>query len=386
MRIQAAIQKETKIRQDTSGINEWFKENFYKALLDLDLASVPGKTALTRYGTTLGEILGFDGTSLNPERVEIFRLYVTDRLNDLLNGVRAADPLKMFVKQEPHKLAKIAEDRLRLISAVSVVDSMIDRMLFQDIFESVKTHPLATPIAIGWNPLGSGTSVLRGKIKTPTFDTDKKHWDWTFPFWLLGDCYSCVVNLANWPSWRRELAYSRFFMLFQHARFCFPDGDIVEQQLPGIMKSGCYLTLLLNSIGQWFLHDLVQTKLGVEIPFVCFGDDVSQQSSEFDQRFVEEYENFGFTLKSERHEHIEFCGFEMFTMNRFLPAYKEKHIFLLSHLTTDDEIATQTLQSYQYIYWFDKPFLSLIREIALERGLNCAVVPDEQIMRVVYGR
>lgn len=317
--------------------------------------------------------------------MSILRHYVRDRVVTLLGGELVADPIKIFVKQEPHKLAKLAEERYRLISAVSVVDTMVDRMLFQDIFEQIKKNPLKTPIAIGWNPMGSGASFLKMHFPKPTFDTDKKHWDWTYPYWLLSDCYSILLQLASWPDWRVSLAVKRFLCLFTHPIFQFPDDSQVRQKVPGIMKSGCYLTLLLNSLGQWFLHRDVEVGLGIEVPCVCFGDDVTQESTEYDQLFVIGYSNLGFTVESETHKDIEFCGFKIYSLGRFLPAYKDKHIFMLKHLTLDDEIATQTLQSYQYLYWFDKPFLSLIRNIAKERGLN-ARVPDEQIMRVVLGQ
>lgn len=322
---------------------------------------------------------------MDPERVEILRCYVHSRVETLLGDGVESDPIKLFIKQEPHKLAKIAEGRLRLISAVSVVDTMIDRMLFQGIFQAIKSRPLATPIAIGWNPMGTGASFLKMHFPNRTFDTDKKHWDWTFPFWLLADCYSILMATASWPEWRKKIAIKRFYCLFRAAVFQFPDGTRVEQKLPGIMKSGCYLTLLLNSLGQWFLHELAERELGIKVPCACFGDDVTQESCIYDDQFVNIYQRMGFRVESESHDCVDFCGFKIFSMSRFLPSYKDKHIFMLKHLTLDPVVATQTLQSYQYLYWFDKPFLGLIRDIARERDLN-AIVPDEDILRVVLGQ
>ncbi|QGL51728.1 putative RNA-dependent RNA polymerase [Vespa velutina associated menton virus] len=263
---------------------------------------------------------------------------------------------------------------------------MIDRMLFQDLFKSFVENPLRTPVAIGWNPLNLGASFLRNRIRGSTFDTDKKHWDWTYPHWLLFDCYLVLTNLTNAPWWWHRVARLRFKLLFEDAVFSFPDGSLVRQQGPGIMKSGCYLTLLLNSLGQWMLHTLCESSLGVKVPLVCFGDDVTQISTEYDERFVSYYESLGFTVESAKHEDMEFCGFHIFPHNVFLPAYKDKHIFTLSHLTLNEEVAIQTLQSYQYLYWFDKPFLNLIRQVAVGRNLPAALVSDDQIMRVVYGR
>lgn len=354
--------------------------------MDLDLASVPGCCPLTQFGSTLGECLGFDGTSLDPERVAILRTYVSSRMKDLLSGKLVADPIKLFIKQEPHKMKKIQEGRLRLISAVSVIDTMIDRMLFQDIFEEVVKKPLRTPVAVGWTPLGTGAAALKLNLQGKTFDTDKKHWDWTFPWWLLLDCYTVLVERPEFSPEKKRIAYQRFLMLYRHAIFSFPDGSLVKQKGDGIQKSGCYLTLLLNSLGQWFLHELAQRQLKCKVPCVVFGDDVTQQSSEYNQQFVDFYSSLGFNVEAAEHDDIEFCGFHIYSASRFVPAYKAKHIFQLRHLTLDSEVATQTLQSYQYLYWFDKPFLTLIRDIAKFRGLYSAIVCDEDIMRVVLGQ
>lgn len=355
-------------------------------MLDLDLASIPGNCPLTRFGSTLGECLGFDGEAFDPERVSVLRCYVLDRIQTLLAGGKVSDPIKLFIKQEPHKREKLLEGRLRLISAVSVIDTMVDRMLFQDIFDQVVSTPLRTPVAIGWTPLGTGTSFLRAHFNGETFDTDKKHWDWTFPWWLLAECYTILVDRPDFPQWKKKIAYQRFYMLYRYAVFSFPDGSVVAQKGDGIQKSGCYLTLLLNSLGQWFLHALAEEHLNVKVPMVTFGDDVTQASTDRNHDFVKFYQQLGFVVKSSVNKDIEFCGFHLFSKSRFLPAYKSKHIFMLRHLTTDNEIAAQTLQSYQYLYWFDKPFLALVRNIATQRGLLNAIVNDEDIMRVIYGQ
>lgn len=297
-----------------------------------------------------------------------------------------ADPIKLFIKQEPHKIAKLKEERYRLISAVSVIDTMVDRMIFQDLFKVVVDRPLYTPVAIGWTPMATGAVLLKSLFKGKTFDTDKKHWDWTFPYWLLLDCYSVLTERPEVQVWKKKIAYQRFRMLYKHAVFHFPDGTLVSQQGLGIQKSGCYLTLLLNSLGQWLLHEHAQLALGVKVEHVVFGDDVTQESTSFDDSFVKFYEDLGFVVKSSLNEEIEFIGFKIFSQARFLPSYKSKHIFQLKHLTLDPLLATQTLQSYQYIYWFDKPFLALIRAIARDRGLYDAIVNDEDIMRVVLGQ
>lgn len=355
-------------------------------MTDIDLASVPGNCFLTHYGSTMGEILGFDGERLNPDRVIIFREAVAGRIKSLLHGELIADPIKMFIKQEPHKLSKIKEGRQRLISAVSIIDTTVDRMIFQDLFSYILQRPLSTPVAVGWAPTKLGAGFLKCKLPGKTFDTDKKHWDWTFPYWLLYDCYVTLLSVGVRPEWQIKLAMARFKMLFELAVFSFPDGSQVKQLFQGIQKSGCYLTLILNSMGQWFLHRLAELALGIEVPMVCFGDDVTQDSTDFDEDFAAFYEALGFKLETSCNDVMEFCGFKIHSCSRFIPCYRDKHVFMLRHLTLDDEIAIQTIRSYQYIYWFDKPFLAFLRDVAYLRNLPQALVDDADIMRVIFDR
>lgn len=352
------------------------------------MASTPGITPLTAYGTTLGEILGYDGEAFDPERVSILRMYVLGRVKSLLADDVDSDPIKLFVKQEPHKISKLEEGRLRLISAVSIVDTMVDRMLFQETCEVIISKPMWTPIAIGWTPLKSGVPYFKAHLPGVTFDTDKKHWDWTFPYWLLKDCYHVLVSLSplSKQKWFQKLAWMRFSCLYEHAVFQFPDGTVVKQWQEGIQKSGCFLTLILNSLGQWLLHEHAQLVLGVKVPLLTFGDDVTQISTEHNEDFVRFYRELGFSVESAVNEVTEFIGFKLLDSSAFVPAYRDKHVFLLQHLTEDEEIASQTLVSYQYLYYFDKPFLAFIRDIARYRGLEAAIVPDRQLARVVYGR
>nr|AWY11067.1 putative RNA-dependent RNA polymerase [Motts Mill virus]AWY11079.1 putative RNA-dependent RNA polymerase [Motts Mill virus]AWY11199.1 putative RNA-dependent RNA polymerase [Motts Mill virus] len=347
---------------------------------------------MTRFGTTIGEVLGFDGESFDPERVKILRMLVTDRINHLLSVKNlqelhlAADPIKLFIKQEPHKISKLIEGRLRLISAVSMVDTMIDRMLFQELFASVVSSPFRTPVAIGWTPLGSGAAYFKAHFSGKTFDTDKKHWDWTFPFWLLEDCYKVLTSCHYAPAWWHRLAHARFMALYSEAVFRFPDGSTLQQPYPGIQKSGCYLTLLLNSLGQWMLHVLAEASIGCKVKCISFGDDVTQESTEFDESFANYYRKLGFSLQTGVHDDPEFIGFHIYPQSAFLPSYRDKHVFLLSHLTRDEENAVATLRSYQYLYWFDKSFLEFLKNIALARNLPQAILLDEQIEKVVFGR
>lgn len=213
-----------------------------------------------------------------------------------------ADNIKVFVKPEPHKVAKLREGRLRLISGVSMVDTMIDRILFGWLAHKAMTTVSKTPCRVGWTPLMSGWRELRKRfIGKPILCLDKSAWDWTVQPWLIDVLFLFVNELAESPGhWWRCAAANRFNALFVSAKYEFGDGTIVQQEGKGIMKSGCYLTLLLNSVSQVALHVAASLRLGVDptlnVP-QAMGDDTIQVSPADLNGYVKEVEALGCKVK-----------------------------------------------------------------------------------------
>lgn len=337
------------------------------ALRELDNNSTPGYCQLMAYGTTNGEILGWDGLNHDPERVEMVRSLVRARFDMLLAGNNYADDLKVFVKQEPHKFKKLVEGRVRLISAVSLIDTLVDRILFGWLGRRVIQTAGETPCLVGWTPLHGGwiqlTDRFRGK---PVVCLDKEAWDWTVPGFLVDMWIDVLDNLALGAApWWRQMMRHRFQMLFQDAVFQFEDGTRVRQVTRGIMKSGCYLTIILNSLSQSLLHYLTNHRLGKGMsenqPYTI-GDDTVQDSFGDLENYVKTMEALGPKLKGAKVQHfIEFAGFA-FDGDRCWPAYWQKHLFNLAHAPNLPE----SLESYQYIYVHEPVMYEFICRVARE--------------------
>lgn len=331
--------------------------------MQLDNKSTPGLCCLNRYGTTIGDVLGFDGLKYDPERIAMFRCAVESRVGDLLSGVEA-DDINVFVKHEPHTLKKMREGRYRLISAVSMVDTMVDRMLFGALTDKVLSSVGRTPIFIGWTPLFMGYKIIRKLLPGKVLCIDKSSWDWTVPYWLIDMIKKVIIGLADSPSdWWISLVNSRFDALFKRAIFQFEDGTRIAQGVDGIMKSGCYLTILINSIGQLLLHYVVMMKLGKN-PSDCepciIGDDTVQDSFPFAAEYVAMMKRLGFKIKeSVIQPYIEFAGFNIME-DRFFPAYYEKHIYNLTH--ADEKVLPDLLASYQMLYVHERGMLKFVQD------------------------
>lgn len=340
-----------------STLEDWFTSEFEKALNDLDLRSTMGMTSLRAYGCTIGEFLGGNpalGTA-NPERVSLLREFVWNRLNNPTEP----DGIRIFVKHEPHKSSKLQEGRHRLISAVSLVDAMTDRIMFgwvqRAAIDSLGTHPMA----LGWSPIGGGarwiTELFRGKS---TRGLDMTAWDWTVPGWLLLAMKDILKELAigasdSWISW----VDARWEALFRDAEFVFGDGQTIRQPGWGVMKSGCYLTILLNSMGQLVRHYLVLDRLGISLSptFVVLGDDETIEDFPRFREYERETRALGFLLKDSELSSgdVHFAGFQF--GQKIVPAYGDKHVFVMTHTPRDR--LPDVLAAYQLLYadvddWF----------------------------------
>lgn len=340
---------------------------------------------LSRMGSTIGNVLGFDGLQFNEDRVAYFETLVKHRIGLLVTGNLSADDIRVFVKPEPHSFKKIKEGRFRLISAVSMVDSMIDRMLFGELADNVLASVGKTPIRIGWTPMLGGYRELRDLLPGKVVCIDKSSWDWTVPFWMTQSWLDIVLGLSNnHPQWWQVAVQQRFKALFEAPYFRFDDGTRVRQAQPGIMKSGCFLTIILNSVGQLLLHYMINAKIGLpmrENEPQCMGDDTAQRDFPELRKYLECVGELGFVVKEAKIlDWIEFAGFMI--DDRTWPVYWDKHAFKLMH--TPMEELKEVLVSYQLLYAQEPVMSKYVRELML-KVCPKSIVPRSILTSFVSG-
>lgn len=387
-------------------MDQAFNDLWPHILDNIDLQSSPGLSALARYGTTNGDVLKYNmyDNTFDPQRVALLKSMVFNRLYAVVNPDVAnlanpheagvCDPIKLFIKPEPHKDEKVETGRLRLISSVSLVDSCVDRFLFiRLMYKVLKTvYQYKTPVLIGWTPFKGGFNMIgRGWENVRRFVCiDKSAWDWSLPMWLIEALKEVLVLLADdAPAWWVQAVETRFHCLFDNPEFAFSDFGRVRQGVPGIMKSGCYLTILLNSIGQLLLHVLVCIMLGKpeaihEFMPKVLGDDSVQPEFDFVDDYVGILTQLGFACKVENLDYIDFAGF-VYKDNKFIPAYPKKHLFRLRYLPIESSLAKSTLINYQMMYAFEDGFLELLKEIARVCGHTDAIVDSHRLLAVANG-
>ncbi|APG75871.1 hypothetical protein 2 [Sanxia sobemo-like virus 3] len=317
--------------------------HFLRVLDKLDMASSPGYPYMRRAPVNKILFRVDEEGAMNPSSVDYIWQTVSQRIAEFGD----ADPVRFFIKQEPHKLKKLVDGRNRLISSVSVVDQIIDHMLFDSMNENMVDNWNYNPIKIGWSPVKGGWKAFpTGK----RIAIDKSAWDWTVQMWMLELCLTIRLALCRTDGPNRDLwlkiAIYRYKQLFLHPLFITSGGLLLRQQQEGVQKSGCVNTLADNSLMQWILHARVCLEHGVDIEddeMWVMGDDTSQSA------VPDGYEDWlrEYCIVKECQPAREFCGFR-FDRIHVEPLYKGKHAFNLLHL--DEKNAAEVATSYALLY------------------------------------
>lgn len=349
------------------------RAHFLRVVENLDWTSSPGYPWL-RMATNNRQFFKYvDGVGPDPYRLE----YVWNVVQQYISEAKA-DPIRLFIKQEPTKVTKLAKDKARLISSVSVIDQIIDHMLFDPANQALVEACLDVPSKVGWSQYMGGWKIMPSET---WLAADKSAWDWTVMPWILELilelrtrlCETKGELLNRWTA----LATQRYRLLFQDCVFVNSSGLLFKQNYAGVMKSGCVNTIADNSMAQYLLHLRVCFELGIDVgAFYCMGDDTLQT---MDRSNVSEYCNLlaQFCVLKESHFSNEFAG-SRFYGRRIEPLYRGKHAWKLLHV--NDEYLQELAFSYQLLYHRSR-YAGFIELFFSHLGANPV---DKDFLDVVY--
>lgn len=272
-------------------------------------------------------------------------MYVWELIQKRLEE-KDSDPIRLFIKPEPHKKKKIAEKRYRLISSVSIVDQLIDQMVFGFQNEAFLENNHYTPVRVGWGWMKGGwRSVPRAGMVA----CDKSGWDWTVTPWLLNAEFEIRKRLlvgGDVEKWT-EMAQMRYHNLFVKNEFVTSGGVVFTLKHPGVMKSGCVNTIVSNSIMQTILHFRVSEELGVpSYGLWAMGDDTLQPNTPFMEAYCSLLSRYCILKQVSRES--EFAGMK-WDKGFIEPLYKGKHAYNILRVK-DKDINVFSL-SYNLLYW-----------------------------------
>nr|AHA42475.1 RNA-dependent RNA polymerase [Sugarcane yellow leaf virus] len=223
------------------------------------------------------------------------------------------DPIRLFVKGEPHKQAKLDEGRYRLIMSVSLVDQLVARVLFQAqnkreiaLWRAIPSKPgfgLSTDRearefieslskTVGCSP----AEVIHG-WRNKIVPTDCSGFDWSVADWMLEDDMEVrnLLTINNNELTRRLRAC--WLKCITNSVICTSGGVLYAQTHPGVQKSGSYNTSSSNS------------RIRVMAAFHCGADwaiAMGDDALESPNSNINAYQKLGF--KVEVASQLEFCS------------------------------------------------------------------------------
>lgn len=225
-------------------------------MAEVNMDGSPG-VPLVALGTTNSRVLEFHRRlvlDLVCERLVLLRstpLEDVDRLPaEELVRRGFCDPIRLFVKNEPHADSKARVGRWRLIMSVSLLDQLVERVLCSEMNKAEIANFDSLPVKPGMGFSDEQVNAIGdhlGDMEVPT-SSDVSGWDW-----------SVTGEELRWDALRRAISSgadskSEYTRMLLNRSVClgrsvisFSDGTMVAQRFDGLQKSGSYNTSSGNS-------------------------------------------------------------------------------------------------------------------------------------------
>lgn len=216
------------------------------------------------------------------------------------------DPVRVFIKKEPHKLAKLVEGRYRSIASVSLEDSLLERVLYQKSakFEIARWKEIPSKPGMGSSDEDiealayqilamQGKHSLAGRVPR-ILDTDVKGWDWQVKRWMM-ICLIFIemILMGVRPGTQQFRAISNREIAAAKPCLCDTNGKLWELSKDALWLSGRFITSKGNSKMRTLLSVLVGTEN------IAMGDDCNEVvlPDRLETEVLETYSSMGYTPK-----------------------------------------------------------------------------------------
>jgi len=201
--------------------------------------------------------------------------------------------LKLFLKAEPTKKAKLDSEMLRIITGMPLHKTIKNQAVFENFRKSMVDNWEESPVKYSFSPELPGHINHLAKwlgVDEKTYSSDKRNWDYMFFSFLFKAVGEVVCELAVQPDDVSDDEYEAYKAdvrscvreVNEKARYRCTNGTVYQSVWDGIMKSGWLLTIDFNSIAQIIVDVLIKIRLGwddkqiYEYKIVVGGDDVIQ--------------------------------------------------------------------------------------------------------------
>lgn len=246
------------------------------------------------------------------------------------------DPIRLFIKGEPHKQSKLDEGRYRIIMSVSLVDQLVARVLFQEqnqreiaLWRAIPSKPgfgLSTDeqTAEFVESLARLTNLSPTELienwKGVVRPTDCSGFDWSVSEWMLQDELEVRNRLTIDLNDLTVRLRAGWLYALSNAVLALSDGTLLAQTVPGVQKSGSYNTSSSNSR----IRVMAAYHCGASWA-IAMGDDALESTDSN----LAEYKGLGF--KVEESGQLEFCSHIFRAPDLALPTGVNKMLYKLIH-------------------------------------------------------
>ncbi|APG75852.1 hypothetical protein 2 [Hubei sobemo-like virus 5] len=238
---------------------------------------------------------------------------------------------------------------------------MVDRVLFGPWSAADTATAMERAGKSGWSLIPNGFYDLLAYFPDDVLATDCSAFDWTYPAWVIDPIIDVKLEqMGSLPDGYATAVRTRITeVLGVNCTLRLPDGQRLRQLVPGIMKSGWFLTINLNSDAQDMLTTLAYRRAyGSECPLLwAMGDDVLMRwpQGQDSAPLVQQLRRAGILSKFATPSR-EFSGFAVKRTGSDIavnPLYPNKHKYLLAHTSATD--LEEVITSFGMIYALAEP-------------------------------
>jgi hypothetical protein len=293
------------------------------------------------------------------------------------------DPVRVFIKGEPHKLAKLRDKRYRLIMSVSVADQLVARLLFRrqnrrelELHNAIPSKPgmgfssdnqVSHFIGVLSDQTGIPKEEVCSKWRDNIRPTDCSGFDWSVQDWMLDDEMEVRNRLThNCPEILKRMRAAWLHCL-KNSVLMTSDGMLLAQTVPGIQKSGSFNTASSNSKIRYMLAVFAGAAWAITM-----GDDALEDC----HSDLEVYKLLG--VKCEETTELEFCSHIFVSTDVALPAGVGKMLFGLLNRYNPATANEECLQKYTSAVTAVWEELRHVNDEQMEELVLFLSIPEEQ--------
>jgi len=320
-----------------------------------------------------------------------------------------------FIKLEPTKTSKIAENLDRCIQSVSLIIQLIFRCFMGDMHDALKAAQGKIPIMMGWCPTNPGHADLavnrlvgtaKNRDKGEILCYDGQAFEYTSHMeWNYKDVTACMSSLfvpgrntdETWPKFLAD--FFRFMDSVGRTGIHCADGTLISKAVAWILSSGRYDTYVRNSSTGMYNDIVAKLLAGLSVDQIkrallraIFGGDDNCQylSGDYDvKKFLAQFPLMGFPVHdvsiTKPMQGFEFFSwkftFDGHLMPVFIPTRFTKH--LENFLACKHEFRGDALRCLMMIWVHDEEKFNFFRDIFLKGN---AAEPETYRLDLVVDR